>query len=283
MSEVQQGGPMRRIHPTTPTAKIAVVLLYWHQELLCLQFLLKLWFFEEAEKREAKKAAWVKKEAGTERGQKRRGTDREQEREREKKEREREREREKERRKEGKERKGKERKGKERKGKERKGRKEGRKEKRKKEEKKERKRRKKRRRKRKRESQERVRETWKKLIPTAAFFALEGPQASVPRCSQCRTKPQTASAALRAHALAAYTRHRFSWPCCRGGSGWRGLGTLMGGRSAFGRGGPARHGGRPFFWCPPTGILRLAPAPRQPPCLTLVRPVAARGGAALYA
>ena len=32
----------------------------------------------------------------------------------------------------------------------------------------------------------------------------------------------------------------------------------------------------------PGGILRLAPAPRQPPCLTLVRPVAARGGAALY-
>ena len=37
-----------------------------------------------------------------------------------------------------------------------------------------------------------------------------------------------------------------------------------------------------FSDAPPAGILRLALAPRQPPCLTLVRPVAARGGAALY-
>ena len=47
------------------------------------------------------------------------------------------------------------------------------------------------------------------------------------------------------------TRHRFSWPCCQGCSGWRGLGTLMGGRSAFGRGGPfflMRHLSEFFAW-----------------------------------
>ena len=50
--QVKQGGPMKRARLTTPTAKIAVAPPYWHQELLCLRFLLVLatspdtWYYE---------------------------------------------------------------------------------------------------------------------------------------------------------------------------------------------------------------------------------------------